>query len=136
MHSKTGVALSAVGESPRFAESCGLSIDRYRTIGSVVSQALGAVGIIVYAQTFGFCNFTWPLFSWPFCCGIHTNRRSNLESSGHLACHGRLFLSSRSWLFLCPLLTCHIENLAEVARIIITTDHPLCIDTPGIGGGA
>jgi simple sugar transport system permease protein len=52
--SKTGVAMQAVGNNPRFAEATGVSVNRMRVIGTVLSTVLGAVGIIVYSQSYGF----------------------------------------------------------------------------------
>jgi simple sugar transport system permease protein len=54
MRSKTGVAMAAAGDNPRFAEAAGINVDRHRIIGTIVSTMLGAVGILVYAQSFGF----------------------------------------------------------------------------------
>lgn len=54
MRSKTGIAMTAVGMNPRFAEATGISVDKMRTVGTVLSTVLGAVGIIVYAQSYGF----------------------------------------------------------------------------------
>ena len=51
---RSGSAMLAVGDNPRFAESCGISVDRYRIIGTVMSTVAGAIGIVVYAQSFGF----------------------------------------------------------------------------------
>ena len=63
LRSKTGVAMTAVGNNPRFARSMGLDVDRYRLIASVVSNALAAVGMLVYAQSFGFLQlYQAPLF--------------------------------------------------------------------------
>jgi len=55
--SKTGVAISAVGMNPVFAKATGINVDRSRIIANVMSTCLGAVGIIVYAQGFGFAQF-------------------------------------------------------------------------------
>lgn len=52
--SKVGVGMKAVGDNPRFAVASGISVNRARMIGTVLSTVLGAVGIIVYAQSFGF----------------------------------------------------------------------------------
>lgn len=52
--SKTGSAMQAVGSNPRFAQAAGINVDRMRIIGTVLSTVLGAVGIIVYNQSFGF----------------------------------------------------------------------------------
>lgn len=59
--SKTGVAMSAVGNNPRFAEATGISVDRMRIIGTVLSTVLGAIGILVYSQSYGFMQlYTAP----------------------------------------------------------------------------
>lgn len=54
MRSKTGIAMSAAGANPRFAEATGINVNRMRIVGTVLSTILGAVGIIVYAQSYGF----------------------------------------------------------------------------------
>jgi len=55
--------MRAVGENPRFAVASGLSVDKYRLIGIMLSTILGAIGIIVYAQSFGFLQlYTAPMF--------------------------------------------------------------------------
>ena len=52
--SKTGVAMRAVGTNQRFAEATGTNVDKMRTIGTVLSTMLGALGILVYSQSYGF----------------------------------------------------------------------------------
>ena len=52
--SKAGISISAVGSNPKFAEASGLNVDRSRVIANMISTALAAVGIIIYAQSFGF----------------------------------------------------------------------------------
>ncbi len=54
MRSKTGIAMTAAGANPRFAAATGINVDKMRIIGTMLSTMLGAVGIIVYAQSFGF----------------------------------------------------------------------------------
>lgn len=54
LRSKSGIAMHAAGDNPRFAEAAGINVDKYRIIGSILSTVLGAIGIIVYAQSFGF----------------------------------------------------------------------------------
>jgi len=54
MRSRTGVAMTICGANPRFAEASGLNINRCRLIGATVSSAMGAVGIIIYSQSYGF----------------------------------------------------------------------------------
>ena len=59
--SKTGVAMQAVGNNPRFAEATGINVNKMRIIGTVLSTVLGAVGILVYSQSYGFMQlYTAP----------------------------------------------------------------------------
>jgi simple sugar transport system permease protein len=61
--SKTGIAMRTVGDNPRFAVASGLNVNAYRVIGTILSTVLGAIGIIVYAQSFGFLQlYTAPMF--------------------------------------------------------------------------
>lgn len=63
LHTKTGVAMSMVGSNPRFAEASGLNVNKYRVLGSVISSAMAAVGIIIYSQSFGFLQlYQAPLY--------------------------------------------------------------------------
>lgn len=59
--SKTGIAMRAVGNNRRFAQSTGVNVDKMRTIGTVLSTVLGAIGILVYSQSYGFMQlYTAP----------------------------------------------------------------------------
>ncbi len=63
MRSKTGTALTAVGSNPDFARAGGVSGDRMRTISVIVSTIYGALGILVYQQSFGFIQvYNAPLY--------------------------------------------------------------------------
>lgn len=66
MRSKTGMAMYAAGDNPRFAEAAGINVDKYRVIGTIVSTMLGAVGILVYAQSFGFYQLYEGPMMMPF----------------------------------------------------------------------
>jgi len=62
LHTKTGTAMTAVGSNPVFARASGINIDRTRTLSVVMSTWLGAIGILVYQQSFGFIQ----LYMGPF----------------------------------------------------------------------
>lgn len=57
MNSKTGVMMRAAGQNPALAEANGINVNKMRICGITLSTALGAVGILVYAQSFGFMQF-------------------------------------------------------------------------------
>jgi simple sugar transport system permease protein len=63
MRSRTGTALTAVGSNPVFARAGGVSADRMRLISVMVSTVYGAIGILVYQQSFGFIQiYQAPLY--------------------------------------------------------------------------
>jgi Ribose/xylose/arabinose/galactoside ABC-type transport systems, permease components len=66
MRTKTGTAMTAVGSNPDYARASGISVDRMRTISVILSTFLGAVGIIVYEQSFGFIQLYTAPNSMPF----------------------------------------------------------------------
>ena len=62
LHTKTGTAMTAVGSNPTFARAAGINVDRIRLLSVIMSTWLGAVGILVYEQGFGFIQ----LYNAPF----------------------------------------------------------------------
>jgi simple sugar transport system permease protein len=68
MKTKTGTALTAVGSNPEFAHASGTNVDRTRTISVMLSTILGAIGILVYEQSFGFIQ----LYMGPFYMALPT----------------------------------------------------------------
>lgn len=59
--SKAGIAMSAVGSNPRFAEASGINVDHMRTLGTILSTVLAAVGIVIYSSAFGYAQlYTAP----------------------------------------------------------------------------
>ena len=62
LRTKTGTAMTAVGSNAVFATASGVNVDRIRMLSVILSTWLGAVGIIVYEQSFGFIQ----LYMGPF----------------------------------------------------------------------
>ena len=60
--SRTGIAITAAGSNPTFARASGIDVDKMRVKGIALSTVLGAIGIIVYTQGFGYLQaYTAPL---------------------------------------------------------------------------
>lgn len=60
--SKTGTEVLAGGMNPKFAVASGVNIDKNRISANILSTVLGALGIVVYSQSFGFVQlYTAPL---------------------------------------------------------------------------
>ncbi|HWQ09933.1 MAG TPA: hypothetical protein VN436_12525 [Holophaga sp.] len=66
MRTKTGTAMTAVGSNPDYARAGGISVDKMRTISVIISTFLGAAGIIVYQQSFGFIQLYGAPMAMPF----------------------------------------------------------------------
>ena len=66
MRSKTGMAMTAAGANPMFAKAAGINVNKMRLIGTTISTVLAAVGILVYAQGFGFMQ----LYNGPMMMGF------------------------------------------------------------------
>lgn len=66
MRSKTGMAMSAAGANPMFAKAAGINVNKMRLVGTVLSTVLASVGILVYAQGFGFMQ----LYNGPLMMGF------------------------------------------------------------------
>lgn len=62
-HLKIGTAVTAVGSNPTYARASGINVDRMRLISVIMSTMLGALGIIVFQQSFGFIQlYEGPLY--------------------------------------------------------------------------
>lgn len=70
--SKTGVAIIAGGSNPEFAVASGIDIDKNRIIANIISTVLGALGIIIYSQSYGYFQlYSAPLMmAFPAVAGV------------------------------------------------------------------
>lgn len=66
LKTKKGIAMATAGDNPRFAKASGINVDNARLLGTMISTMCGAVGIIVYAQSFGF----YQLYQAPMMMGF------------------------------------------------------------------
>lgn len=58
-----GISITAARSNPRFARAAGISYTATRTQAAILSTALGALGIVVFAQSYGFVQlYTAPLY--------------------------------------------------------------------------
>lgn len=115
--------MSAAGDNPRFAEASGINVKAQRTIGTVLSMILGAIGILVYAQSYGFFQlYTGPLMM-PFApisailIGGASAKKANISNviSGVILFQALLTISL-------PIINNMMPegNLSEVIRIIVS----------------
>ena len=81
LHTKTGTAMTAVGSNPAFARAAGINVDRTRMLSVIMSTWLGAMGILMYQQGFGFIqlynapnNLTMPTVAAILIGGASVNK--------------------------------------------------------------
>ena len=80
---KTGTAMTAVGSNANFARAAGINVNRTRMLSVIMSTWLGAMGILMYQQGFGFIqlynapnNLTLPTVSAILIGGASVNKAS------------------------------------------------------------
>lgn len=66
--SRLGIRMRVGGENPSYAKAIGINVNKTRVLGMVLSTCLGAVGIIVYAQSYGFYQFYNAPLMMAFSC--------------------------------------------------------------------
>lgn len=137
LKSKTGVALMAAGDNPKFATASGINVNRQRMIGTVLSTILGGIGILVYAQSFGFLQLYQAPLMMPFAAtsailiGGATAKSTTISHvvSGTILFQALLTISL-------PVINVMMPegNLSEVIRIIVSNGVILYALTK-VGGG-
>jgi simple sugar transport system permease protein len=65
-------SIIAGGSNPEFAAASGIDIDKNRIIANILSTVLGALGIILYSQSYGFFQlYSGPLMmAFPAVAGV------------------------------------------------------------------
>lgn len=134
--SKAGVAMEIVGRNPRFAVASGLNLNRYRTLGVILSTVLAAIGYVVYAQSFGFVQlYMGPLMmAFPAVAGILIGGASTSEARVVHAIIGVILFQTLLTIAM-PVTNKVIQgNISEIARMIISNGMILYALTRTTGG--
>lgn len=136
--SKTGVAITAGGSNPEFAAASGIDINKNRIIANIISTVLGALGIIIYSQSYGYFQlYSGPLMmAFPAVAGVliggATASKANVFHViiGTFLFHGLLTASA-------PLANQLFEgsDLAEIMRMVLQNGIILYALTQVKGGG-
>lgn len=137
LRSKTGMAMSAAGANPTFARASGINVDKMRILGTSISTALGAIGIITYAQTYGFLQLYNAPLMMSFTCvaailigGASTSR----AKISYVIIGTFLFVGILAVALPVANKVLPEGNLSEVVRIIITNGIILYALTKAGGG--
>lgn len=130
LRTRTGLALSAAGANPRFAESSGIDVSRMRTVGVVLSTTLAAIGIVIFSQSYGFVQlYKAPLLmAFPTVAALLIGGASvRVAGINHVLVGTLLFQSVLTTAL--PLVNqlvasgdqaTELQNIPEIARLIIS----------------
>lgn len=137
LRSKSGISMIAAGSNPKFAEASGINVDKARLLGTMLSTIFGAVGIIVYGQSYGF----YQLYQAPMMMGFAAV--AAILIGGASATNAKISHVIIGTILFQGLLTVGLPvankivtegNLAEVVRIIVSNGIILYALTK-VGGG-
>ncbi|NLK09008.1 MAG: ABC transporter permease [Firmicutes bacterium] len=130
---KLGLAIKAAGSNPRFAEAAGINPDHTRIYGVILSTVLGAVGIVIYAQSYGFVQlYMAPLMmGFPAVAAILLGGASLQRASiGHVILGTFLFQTLLT--ITLPVASRVVQgDISEVARLIVSNGMILYALTRG-----
>ena len=65
-NTKTGIAMKTVGINPKYAINCGINPNKYRILGTILSNILSAIGIIIYSANYGYIQLYQSPLMMPF----------------------------------------------------------------------
>jgi simple sugar transport system permease protein len=121
--SKTGLAMQAVGANPAYAVSSGVNVRAMQHAGVIISTVLGAIGILVYAQSYGFLQlYTAPLYmAFPAVAAVLIGGASLKKATiGHVVIGTILFHTLLTIALPVTQTVLQGADISEIARVIIS----------------
>jgi simple sugar transport system permease protein len=123
LHSRTGLAMVTVGQNPMYAVSSGIQVDAMHHAGVILSTVLAAIGILVYAQSYGFLQlYTAPLYmAFPAVAAILIGGATLQKATvGHVIIGTILFHTLLTIALPVTQTLLKGADLSEIARMIIS----------------
>jgi len=120
--SKLGVGMKAVAQNENFARLSGININKTRTISVIVSMVIGAIGICVYSESYGFVQlYDGPLsVAFPTISAILIGGATRKKATVLNAIIGT-YLFQTTFLISVPVANEFlIPQLSEITRMIVT----------------
>ncbi len=133
---KLGIAMLTAGANPVFAKSAGIDVRRMKSVGIIASTVLAAIGIIVYAQSYGFLQLYMAplLMAFPAIAAILIGGASLQRATILNVIIGTVLFQTLLTTAL-PVTSRVIQgDISEVARLIISNGMILYALTRSTGG--
>ncbi|MCL2579158.1 MAG: ABC transporter permease [Oscillospiraceae bacterium] len=121
--SRIGMMMRAAGSNPNFARAAGINVNKMRVLGTTLSTILGGIGIVAFAQSFGFLQ----LYNAPLMMGFTVV--ASVLVGGASVVNARIFNVLLGTFLFQGILTVAIPvanqmvpegNLSEILRMIIS----------------
>ncbi len=136
-YTRLGTAMDLAGQNEQFARAAGINVERMRVTGTAMSTAMGALGIVLYAQSYGFVQlYTAPLMmAFPAVAAILIGGATPRAAGISNAIVGT-FLFQTLLAITVPVTQSVIGgDISEIIRLIVSNGMVLYALTRGHGGG-
>ena len=120
---RTGMIFSSIAENEKFVQLSGINVNRYRTIGIVMSTVIAAIGVVVYSQSYGILHlYDGPfMMSFPAISAIVIGGATQNKAAVKNVMIGT-FLYQTTYLLSIPVANALlIPEMAELSRTIVTS---------------
>ena len=120
---RVGIIFSSIAENEEVVKLSGINVNKYRTIGIILSTVIAAIGVIVYSQSYGILHlYDGPfMMSFPAVSAIVIGGASPKKATVSNALIGTL-LYQTTYLLSVPVANALlIPEMSEILRTIITS---------------
>lgn len=133
---RLGTAMDLAGQNEQFARAAGVNVEKMRVTGTAISTAMGALGIILYAQSYGFVQlYTAPLMmAFPAVAAILIGGASPRTASISNGLIGTLLFQTLLAITVPVTQSVISGDISEIIRIIVSNGMVLYALTRGRGG--
>jgi len=139
LRTKAGIMMTAGGNNPKFAKASAINVDKTRIIGTTISTILGAVGIMVYSQSYSFIQlYQAPMMmGFPAVAAVLIGGASTRNAKISHVIIGTFLFQGLLTVGL-PVINSMFKEgqLSEIIRIIVSNGIIIYALTKAKGGGA
>ncbi len=136
-YSRLGTAMDLAGQNEQFARAAGISVEKMRVAGTALSTAMGALGIVLYAQSYGFVQlYTAPLMmAFPAVAAVLIGGATPRTASISNAIIGTLMFQTLLAITVPVTQSVIGGDISEIVRLIVSNGMVIYALTRGQGGG-
>ena len=136
-YTRLGTAMDLAGQNEQFARAAGINVEKMRVTGTAISTAMGALGIVFYAQSYGFVQlYTAPLMmAFPAVAAVLIGGATPKSAGISNALVGTLLFQTLLAITVPVTQSVISGDISEIIRLIVSNGMVLYALTRGHGGG-